>query len=383
MGWGSLNTRMHLLWKTCKKTVFTIVIVSLLMSFTVSCEYPDGTGETIDWEATSTAFVQHQVRVMSFNIWHDDGGWPENYGNRAQRVVDAIESEDPDIIGLQEAYPWQVSWLKDEIYLEGTKVYDSYGRSKKEDSGSTTNAILYRKDRFNLLDSGTFWYSNRPDVVGTVPGEAWGNPDENFPRICSWVRLEDIQTGMTFYVFNTHWQHKGGMQSYDPDDDFEASRDVVKWHKNAAELLEERIKQRTHDDPFIVTGDFNATPNSEEIGMLTDSGIMTLERHCSTGRMHYCCRPLWDEHGEAAAEMTCVETWEFDEWYLIDVWDFFNPNNDFGTRCGAGHSGGGRRIDYIFVSRDIDPLEMLPFLVDHSDDCPSDHRPVTALIWIP
>jgi len=284
MRWGNLNTGIHLLVKTCKKTVITIAIVSLFMSFTVSCD-PDA-----DVEATATAFVHHQVRVMSFNIWNDDGGWPEEYGNRAQRVVDAIESEYPDIVGLQEAYPWQVSWLKDEIYLEGTKVYESYSRSKKEDRGSTTNAILYRKDRFKLLDSGTFWYSNHPNDVGSVPGEEWGNPDDNFPRICSWVRLEDIQAGFAFYVFNTHWQHNGGMET---DDEFEQKRDAVRWRKKAAELLEERINRREHDDPFIVTGDFNATPNSEEIGLLTDSGSLTLEYSCPTRDNNQCCAALW------------------------------------------------------------------------------------------
>jgi endonuclease/exonuclease/phosphatase family metal-dependent hydrolase len=368
MGSTTLHSNRFTRNMKCGRAAVAITAFPVIVAV-ASCTY------TPNWEIHPTEFIEHQVKVMSFNI-HGDDSW--TYG-RGELVYQAIETVDPDIIGLQEAKVYQVyNWFPVEL-----PEYDAYGRGKQEDLTGSTNAILYRRDRFDLLDSGTFWYSNRPDKPGTVPGEKWGSPKDN-PRICSWVRLRDKRAGFTFYVFNTHLMHNCGMKSCVDDvcDNF-CRQDAIKWRRKAGELLEDRIRSRDHDDPFIVTGDFNATTGEDVIDIMTRHGSVDIEFGCPTRYNRRCCAALWDEYGEAAAEMTCVETLQWDDWYLIDVWAFFSPNNNYGTRCGAEHSRGGRRIDYIFVSRDIDPLEMEPFLVYDPEDCPSDHLPVTALLWIP
>lgn len=46
-------------------------------------------------------------------------------------------------------------------------------------------AILYRADRFELLASGTFWFSGTPEVPGST---SWGN---HVTRISTWARLRE------------------------------------------------------------------------------------------------------------------------------------------------------------------------------------------------
>lgn len=97
-----------------------------------------------------------------------------------------------------------------------------------------TCAILYRKDRFELVDSGTFWFSEKPEKSGS---KSWGNL---FARICSWVQLKDKTNQASFYVYNVHL-----------DNWSQHSR------KKSVQLLAKKIAERDTRDPFILMGDFN------------------------------------------------------------------------------------------------------------------------------
>ena len=138
------------------------------------------------------------VQAMTFNIRVDtilDGfnGW----SRRRDMVCDVISDCRPDILGLQEALKRQV----DDI-LEGVEGYDVIGVGRKD--GKTKgeySCILYRTDRFEPIDSGTFWLSNRPESPGSL---TWGNLCS---RICTWGRFVNKWTGRAFYVYNTHLDH--------------------------------------------------------------------------------------------------------------------------------------------------------------------------------
>ncbi|MFK7978275.1 MAG: endonuclease/exonuclease/phosphatase family protein, partial [Halioglobus sp.] len=95
---------------------------------------------------------------MSYNIRNgkaEDG--VNHWENRKHRVVATIESAKPDLLGLQEVYPFQRDFL-----LENLSGVTSVGIGRNgEDSESAT--ILVSESRFKILDSGTFWLSNTPD----------------------------------------------------------------------------------------------------------------------------------------------------------------------------------------------------------------------------
>jgi endonuclease/exonuclease/phosphatase family metal-dependent hydrolase len=99
--------------------------------------------------------------------------------------------------------------------------------------------IFYRRDRFDLLEQGTFWLSETPDVPGS---RSW---DAAFPRIVTWGKFRHKDSGAVFFLFNTHFDHMG-----------KTAREM------SAKILTERAAKIAGSDPVIVTGDFNTTPDS-------------------------------------------------------------------------------------------------------------------------
>lgn len=130
------------------------------------------------------------LRVMSFNLRFDhppDGEhrWPR----RADQVAELIRFHHPDLLGVQEALPLQVTDLEEQ--LDG---YEWFGAGREGDSGETS-AVIYRKKRFELLDGNTFWLSETPDE----PSRGW---DAKHNRVVTWGRLRDRKTDHTIYFFN-------------------------------------------------------------------------------------------------------------------------------------------------------------------------------------
>ena len=101
--------------------------------------------------------------------------------------------------------------------------------------------IFYNKKKLNVLDYGTFWLSETPDVVS----RGW---DGKFPRICTWAKFRDIENCRSFYVFNTHLDHVGEVAK------LEGSR-----------LICRKIKEMTTEEAVFITGDMNSTPETPPI----------------------------------------------------------------------------------------------------------------------
>ena len=103
------------------------------------------------------------------------------WANRRELVPAVIRDRRPDVVGLQEALDFQIREL-----LAALPRFASIGVGRVD--GATRgeySAILYRTDRFEPDESGTFWFSDTPDVPGST---SWGN---DIVRICTWVRLAD------------------------------------------------------------------------------------------------------------------------------------------------------------------------------------------------
>ncbi len=171
------------------------------------------------------------IKVMSFNIRVDtflDGF--NCWGNRKQIVFDTLADNAPDVIGLQEALDHQVGQIQ-----QALPQYANYavGRNDGKQKGESC-AIFYRKDRFDLDDCGTFWFSDTPARPGS---KDWGNL---WPRICTWVHLTQRDTRTGFYLYNVHL-------------------DVFSQNsrEKSVELLAKRVTSRKTADPFVVVGDFN------------------------------------------------------------------------------------------------------------------------------
>ena len=115
---------------------------------------------------------------------------------RMPRVAQIVRDHDFDVFGVQEAVPFEVSIL--EYELPG---FRHVGCGRNKDRGGEAMLIFYREDRFDCLEDGTFWLSDRPDE----PGSKY--PGAGCPRTCTWALLKDKVTGKTFRYFNTHLDH--------------------------------------------------------------------------------------------------------------------------------------------------------------------------------
>lgn len=185
-----------------------------------------------------TAQNKESLRIASYNLRLGTANDGENaWTNRKEMVKSLIVYHDFDIIGTQEGYEFQ---LKDICEL-GNYVYTGHGRDDGENAGEHS-AIVYKKDRFKILGSGDFWLSETPDI----PGKGWDAKCCN--RICSWAKFKDSKTGKEFYFFNVHFDHEG-----------------VVARIESGKLMVQKIKEIAGKSPVICTGDFNSTPETEQI----------------------------------------------------------------------------------------------------------------------
>jgi endonuclease/exonuclease/phosphatase family metal-dependent hydrolase len=184
-------------------------------------------------------------RVMTFNIRYNNPGdslnsWP----HRAEGVAGLVRFHDPDLLGVQEAQRNQLDDLQRLL-----PDYAWFGLPRADGARNDEySAILYRTDRFDLLEQGTFWLSATPDVPRS---RGW---DAQLPRIATWGRFRDRATGDTVLHVNTHFDHVG-----------------VQAREESARLLKRWLAGAAREIPFLVTGDFNAAPDTPPIRILLDS----------------------------------------------------------------------------------------------------------------
>ena len=258
------------------------------------------------------------VDVMTFNIRNgkaDDG--VDHWRHRRELLVGVISAHGGDIVGLQEAFDFQVEYITAKI-----PQYDVYyvGRDDGVRAGESC-AILYRRGRYKLADSGTFWFSDTP----SKPSTHWGN---RCLRICSWARLVNKADGKGIYVYNLHLDH------------------ISQYSRGkSTKLLARQISLRTVKDPYIVMGDFNMPMDNPGMRYLQKVGVDT---------------PYPP---------------------LVSAWETMHPKGP-ALRTGHGFKGGtaGSAIDHILVEEgstvlkaDIDQRKI-------DGHYPSDHYPVTARI---
>ena len=197
--------------------------------------------------------LDNSIRILSQNMRAADDPDGNTVQNRSARFIQMVEEYRPDLIGTQEyTNSWQI-WLKKHDKKAGgseaNRVYGQVGCSRNgaESQSGEWNAILYRLDRFELLDSNTFWLSHTPDEPSVVV-------DGKDKRICTWAKLKDKQTGEIFVYANTHLDHT--------DDEVRGAQVTI---------LMAELSEIVGDLPLYLTGDFNCGPLSGPYTIVTDT----------------------------------------------------------------------------------------------------------------
>ena len=178
------------------------------------------------------------LKVMTYNIRLDvdvdgENAWPLRKGF----FTSQIQFYEPDIFGIQEAKPNQVVDIETAL-----KQYNHVGIGRDGVGEGESSNIYYKKTRFILKETNTFWLSETPDKVS----KGW---DAAFNRVCTYALLKDKQTKKNFWVFNTHLDHMG---------------EVAKT-KGIQLILSKIAALNTKDYPVIFMGDFNSEPDAERI----------------------------------------------------------------------------------------------------------------------
>ncbi|NLF06772.1 MAG: endonuclease/exonuclease/phosphatase family protein [Pirellulaceae bacterium] len=189
------------------------------------------------------------LKVMTFNVRYDtqltgtDQAQSWNYylnddNDRRDRAVAIVEDFAPDILGVQELEYYQLQYLNEEL-----TGYGYYGVGRKTggtglDAGERSG-IFYRTDRFTAVGQGEFWLSDTPQTPGTTFSTI-----SNIPRMVTWLKLLDQQTGDTYLVMNSHWAHL-------PQD--------TESRLKSGQLMREKLDELSGGLPAIAMGDLNET----------------------------------------------------------------------------------------------------------------------------
>jgi len=250
------------------------------------------------------------LEVMTYNIRLDvavdgENAWPL----RKDFLASQIQFYEPDIFGIQEAKPNQVVDVSTML-----PKYDQVGIGREGKGKGESSNIYYKKDRFTLKESNTFWLSETPNKVS----KGW---DAAHNRVCTYALLKDKKTRKNIWVFNTHIDHKG-----------------EKAKTKGIELILSKIAEvNTKNYPVIFMGDFNSEPHEDR--------IISLKNHM-------------DDSRDISEEKPFGPTGTFNG---------FNHNEPVTLL-----------IDYIFISKDSDLKVVKYAILSDSKDLkyPSDHLPV-------
>lgn len=161
------------------------------------------------------------VRIMSFNV--RDGEF-----DREEIVPQVVADYKPDSVGFQECEGTWYLTLK--TYLPDYQIV-GVGRWTGIELLGESTAIMFRKDKYRLIDWGTIWLSETPDKVSV----GW---DSKYARTCTWAVLENKETGEQYAHINTHLDNTGAQA-----------------RTNGLALVLE--KAASFDMPVVLTGDFN------------------------------------------------------------------------------------------------------------------------------
>ena len=262
-----------------------------------------------------TAGYGQEIRLMTYNIRYDNPNDGENaWPVRRDVLVSQIRFYEPDVLGIQEGLEHQVQYMDE--HLSAYK-YAGVGRADlKEKGAGEFSAVFYNTHKFKLLKSGTFWLSETPEK----PSRGW---DASLNRICTYVLLENKTSEIRFWVFNTHFDHRG-----------------KEAREKSAELIVKKIGQINAERlPVFLMGDFNLAPGEAPV--------------------KYISTQLNDSHATSLQPP-------------------FGPEGTYNGFDVCKNSR--RRIDYIFTGKEKVTVKKYAVLANVRDlKYPSDHFPVLVV----
>ncbi len=190
------------------------------------------------------------VTCMTFNVLcyaPDEDGFADA-SERAPAVIEFLKDQNCDIMGLQEVCDYEgYNWIPGDRIFDWhdaitSALADDYAWRATIDESETSFGggypsagllILYRKDRFELRESGAFQYDKSSNS-----------------SYYQWVKLWDKRNKKEIFVTNTHLT---------PSNVSDANEIRVSQASQLADFWENTVK----DAPLFATGDYNCFDTEE------------------------------------------------------------------------------------------------------------------------
>lgn len=251
-------------------------------------------------------------RLVSYNVLYEGVG-PDGHGwaERSEAVTSELTRLSPDIVAFQEVWMSQFTQLRERL--------QKYSWVAATESPAHT-PIAYRDDRFDLLESETFWLAPPEADPGTP---AW---DGTYQRLATAATLTDRTVGQHLTVLNVHLDHEGE----------QARREGIG-------LVRDRLTDCPPDSEIVLAGDFNCRPGEPAYRRATKDD------------------DRWTSLADAAAVATTVDGPA--ETYTGFEEEEYQPQN----------------IDHVLVSDGLEVERTVTCVPPTEPEFrPSDHRPVLA-----
>ncbi|MBR7099167.1 MAG: endonuclease/exonuclease/phosphatase family protein, partial [Clostridia bacterium] len=189
-------------------------------------------------QSVCTRITSVDLSVMNYNVYYDLNDKKRNPDD----VIVSIGQKSPDVFGLNEA---GADWLR-KMDAAFENVYGAAkGKPVDDASDASYNPIYYKKDKFDLVESGTKWLSDTPDRQSKYP-------DAKHYKTLTYAILKDRATGASFMYINVHFDGSNDSAAHS------ALKEVRK--KQVAVLLD--FTAGYTNLPIVVGGDFNEGTSS-------------------------------------------------------------------------------------------------------------------------
>lgn len=187
------------------------------------------------------------LMVMSFNMRYNSTRDGINaFENRKPRIEEMLNRYSPDVIGFQEITPVMREWL-----VETFSQYYMVGAGRNADLSGESCLVAFKKNLFDLVAADTVMLSSTPRVMGS---RYEGSDQSECPRVYTRALLKHRDIKDPFWFYNVHTDHKGSLAR------------ILASQQLLGDIT-------SHNRNFIMTGDFNALPEADEIKMLTANAV--------------------------------------------------------------------------------------------------------------
>lgn len=211
-----------------KKILSILLSVALIITVFAGCKK--------NVQFTFCPAVAGDVSIVSFNVAAPWGSLTNgtSSGSRVERFAIYMNAVKPDSIGTQEM---NSDWMNKLAKL--MPDYDSYGVKRGGDDNekkSEMNTIFWLKDKYDCVNSGTFWLSETPDTESKFEGAGCN-------RVCSFVVLSAKDSDLQYIHMNTHLDN--------------ASEEARSFGAGVIMDKIAQLEQEYPNTPIVLSGDFN------------------------------------------------------------------------------------------------------------------------------